>query len=139
MKAIEIKVGADGSSSALVDAHVYGAWAAHVRLNSWGGYRWTVTHTPSGMALPCFEDVDTAPVATTINEYDSSISLDLLITISAGRIEALADLVHGREPNESRAFARSTCREMWRPVFGLAYREQLGLSTSTPPAEKGGQ
>jgi len=86
--------------------------------------------------LPDVQPVDTAPVATTVNEYDSSISLDVLIAISAGRIEALADLVHGREPNEERAFARTTLREVWRPVFFLAYREQIGLSAS---AEKGGE
>ena len=80
-------------------------------------------------AIPTLPDVEPANTVAP-GTPDFSVSLDVLLSISAGRIEALADLVHGREPNEQRAFARSTCREMWRPVFGLAYREQLGLSAS---------
>lgn len=53
MKPIEILVGVDGRTT--INAHVFGLWAAHVRLYA-EAHRWTVTHVPSGMALPYFED-----------------------------------------------------------------------------------
>ncbi len=58
MKPIKISVGELGQSSVLVNAHVFGAWGAHERINAYGNYRWTVTHVPSGMALPHFEDTN---------------------------------------------------------------------------------
>ena len=61
---------------------------------------------------------------------ETSISIDIMIAITAGRIQALSDLVNAREPNEERAFARTTLREVWRPVFNVAFREHLGQHAS---------
>ena len=61
-----------------INAHTFGDWAAHVRWNYGENDSWSVTHIPSGMALPFFENVskdEAMETARLLGECRVSISI----------------------------------------------------------------